>query len=181
MRAILGIVAILALTGCVPQPPTTATPSTPAPLPTEDGFFVRKYPDGSASVSRSADVLADRWSIDCGIDQMSDKRDCSITTENGGPFVYFGSSSSPQSICILGHDFPGRTGQIRIDKNSPIATDAEGCVSAARVLTQMKSGNEFLSRWTKWPYDYHRDSRYSLDGFNKALSVVAEIQQGNLQ
>ncbi|WP_188825100.1 hypothetical protein [Brucella endophytica] len=183
---LLSIGAIsLAFSGCQTQPSWTPPPPrqlAQAPFPSApDGFFVTKYPDGSGWVGRSPDILADHWSIDCAIDQMADKRKCSITSKSGGPFIYYGFSSSPQSVCILGHDFPGRSGQIRIDKGAPITTDTDGCVPASRVIGQMKTGTTFLSRWVKWPYDYSRDDSVSLDGLNKAMSVVAEIQKGNTQ
>lgn len=54
----------------------------------ENGFYVRQYSDGSGSVSTSTDVLADRWSIRCSIDAMSDKLDCMIESKVGGPVVY---------------------------------------------------------------------------------------------
>lgn len=148
---------------------------------TPDGYFITKHPDGSGSVSRSENFSDERWLIDCRIDQMNDKRKCKIYSKDGGPFIYYGFSKEPESICIIGHNFPRRTGQIRIDKGDPITTDNEGCVPASRILDQMKTGSSFRSRWVEWPRDFSRDSEISLDGLNKAMSVVTEIQQGNVQ
>lgn len=181
MRTKFLLVALASVvSGCTPQQKTNF-PAAPTEKPGSDGFFVKKFPDGSASVSRSQNVLDKSWSIDCRVDQMNDKRDCSITSKTGGPFIYYGNASNPQSVCILGHDFPGRTGQIRIDKGSPVSTDNEGCVRASSILPQMRTGKTFLSRWVKWPYDYSRDDSYDLDGLNKAMEVVAEIQNGKVQ
>jgi hypothetical protein len=150
--------------------------SNPAVL--EDGYYVRMYQDGSASVSNSPDILVENWSIDCRLDGMRDKRRCSFSRTTGGIFVYYGFASAPQSICISGHDFPGRRGQIRVDKHQPITTDRDGCVPAGRILSQLKSGSEVLTRSYRWPYDYPVDKSTYLEGFNKTMAVVDRIRSG---
>ena len=181
--AVCCVMAIL-VSGCVSSIPT---PQTSAQIASkyggaqtvEDGFYVTRYPDGSGSVSVTDNILDDRWSIDCGIDAMTDRRDCHFNNELGGLFVYYGNSPSPQSVCILGHDFPGRTGQIRVDSNAPLTTDAEGCVAASRIIPQLKAGSSVTTRSYRWPYDYSVDATTSLAGFNKAMQVIDGIRSSD--
>ncbi|WP_186386794.1 hypothetical protein [Stappia sp. TSB10P1A] len=148
------------------------------PAVLEDGYYVRMYYDGSASVSNSPDTSVEHWSIDCRIDKMRDKRRCSFDRATGGVLVYYGFSATPQSICISGHDFPGRRGQIRVDKHQPITTDRDGCVPAGRILSQLKTGSQLLTRRYRWPYDYPVDTSTYLEGFNKAMTIVDRIRSG---
>lgn len=144
----------------------------------EDGLVVKRFQDGSGSVAMSDDVMAERWSIDCGIDAMTDKRDCNFYNKTGGIFVYYGNSATPLEVCVFGHDFPGRTGQIRVDSNPPLTTNRDGCVAASRVLAQLRAGSTVTTRRYDWPYDYPVDGTSSLAGFNKTLEVIAEIRAG---
>ncbi|PWJ80598.1 hypothetical protein C7441_112140 [Pseudaminobacter salicylatoxidans] len=178
---ICGPALFIIVAGCVaaPPPPTSSAQITAKYGGTEtieDGFKIARYPDGSAHVSPR--LTGYGWSIDCRVDAMTDKRDCNISSKTGGPFVYYGSAASPQSVCIMGHDFPGRHGMIRVDSDAPIQTDNEGCVAAASILPQMKTGSSMTTRRYEWPYDYTRDETISLDGFAKAIEVVHLIRGG---
>lgn len=178
----LAAIALLALGGCasVTQPASLSSAQIVSKYggaqTQEEGFYIDRYPGGTGSVSRTSSALDDHWSIDCERDKMSDKRVCKFSNKIGGPFVFYGSASQPQSVCILGHDFPGRQGQIRVDSNAPVTTDNDGCVPAARVLAQMKTGTQLITRRYEWPYDYPVDETTSLDGFAKTLEVVAQFQ-----
>lgn len=169
------ITAALLLGGCQTDASRTGE-RNPAVL--EDGYYVRMFFDGSASVSNSPEPLAEGWSIDCRIDGMRDKRKCSFSRVKGGIFVYYGFSAAPQSVCISGHDFPGRRGQIRVDDHSPITTDRDGCVRAGRILSQLKTGYKLLTRSYRWPYDYPVDTSTWLEGFNKSMEIVDRIRSG---
>lgn len=168
------VLFLMALTACVP----TSNDGNSAIQ--EDGFFIRSFADGSASVSTSRSYLDDHWSIDCTKDAMTDRRECSISSKFGGPFIYYGSSAQPQTICILEHDFPGRTGMIRVDSNAPITTDTDGCVRASSILTQMLGGTKAITRRVHWPYDYPVDETYTLSGIGKAMEVVDRIRAGTM-
>lgn len=169
------VALVVASCSSLPSYPVVTSPINDAAV-YEDGFYVAEYHDGTATVALGPTYSADRWKIDCSVDAMADKRECSIYFKQGGPFVFYGFSSKPQSICISGHDFPGRTGQIRIDDRKPLTTDKDGCISASRVLDQMTSGTMFISRSYHWPYDYPVDERVSLFGLTKALAVVDRIR-----
>lgn len=187
MQKVLTLCGLLMIvSGCQPAPMTQYQQPAALPKPTphiENGFYTRAYDDGSGSVHINPDDYKDGWSISCHIDKMNDKRKCLIRyaiVNEGGPEVIYGHSASPQWVCIQDHDFPGRTGMIRIDKNAPIRTDEEGCVPASKILPKMKSGTTIYTRYVKWPYDYDRDSEYPLAGFSQALKVVEDIRNGKV-
>lgn len=138
----------------------------------KDGFLIRQYPDGSGSVAIGEEYDAHRWSYNCRIDKMTDKRACYISATLGGPFISYSSGRYPTFVCILGHDFPGRTGMIRVDANAPIETSSEGCVPASDILEQMKNGQNFITRSYRWPRDWSVDSETSLSGLSLVLEVV---------
>src|SRR3546814_18269447 len=77
-----------------------------------------------------AELTGEGWSVKCEIDPITDANKCSLTARN--LFLYMGSATTVQSVCIMGHDFPGRRGAIRVDKNAPFATSEGGCVSSPR-------------------------------------------------
>lgn len=160
--------------GCV------AAPVARSGYTNEDGFLVRSFADGSASVDLGPDVLDFGWSIDCTVDAMSDRRECSIQSETGGIFIDFGTSPQPRTICIIGHDFPGRTGMIRVDGNQAVATNGKGCAPASSLLSQLASGQMVTTRRVEWPYDTARDHSHTLQGFNKALEVAGRIRAGTM-
>lgn len=136
--------------------------------------MVQRYPDGSGSVQGAPATGIDKWTINCAVDAMSDRRDCSLHNLQAGLLVSYGQSSAPKTICAISHDFPGRTGQIRIDGNSPVTTSRDGCVQASTLISQMKAGSTATVRYYSWPNDYPKDSSGSLAGFNKALQMIDE-------
>lgn len=138
----------------------------------EGGFHVRIFHDGSGSVSRSEDVFEPRWSFDCRVDAMSDKRMCSFHRGIGGVFVSYDGTSSPQSICAFGHDFPGQSAMIRVDKLPPVETDTSGCTSAAPLLEQLIAGSIVTVRRYEWPRDWPLDEASTLDGFHMTMKVI---------
>jgi hypothetical protein len=178
------LIAIVLLGSCASRPEMAPDPLKTkldaALRPDPDGFVVRVYDDGSGSVSRSGDVLKPHWSISCAIDKMSDKRQCNTSNGIGGLFLSYGEDSTPQHICVLGQDYPGRTAEIRIDKDAPITTNREGCLPAGRILKRLREGSTLLTRRTVWPYDWGVDKETSLDGFNKALEVIDRIKAGSI-
>jgi hypothetical protein len=170
----LSFAALVLLAGCV------QAAASPRKYVEEDGFYIRAYPDGSASVALGPDILDFNWSIDCRIDRMTDVRECSISSKFGGIWVGYGASDAPQTVCIMGHDFPGRRGMIRVDRNRAVRTGTDGCVSASSVLPQLVNGEDVVVRRVEWPYDYDRDEAHTLKGFRKAMEIVARIRAGTL-
>lgn len=174
MKQLAAALLICGCVGCV------AASSQRSNFIMEDGFVVRSYSDGSASVGLGTDFLDFGWSIDCRVDAMSDRRKCSFYSETGGLLVDYGTGAAPQRICIVGHDFPGRNGMIRVDDKPPVVTNSAGCVPASRLLAQLSSGQNVTTRRFEWPYDHPRDHSHTLNGFGKVLEVVGRIRSGTM-
>lgn len=177
----ISALAAILLAGCEVAPASDFASTVPGELAfEEDGLFIRTFFDGSGSVALGPGVRDFRWSIDCRVDAMTDRRNCSIDSGSDGLFIHYGTAAQPRSVCILGHDFPGRTGMIRVEGNSPIATDTDGCVGASAILSQIMTGTTVVTRRVEWPYDYSVDATTTLRGFTKAMDVVARIRAGSI-
>ena len=128
----------------------------------ETGFAYRYYGDGSGSVTVLDDpdelfALGD-WSFGCSVDRMTDVRTCHVS--NDALYIEYGGRGSVRSVCVIGHDFPGRRGAIRIDQASPISTPESGCITGQRaqqVATSLRGADRVVSRRVEWPYDNARD------------------------
>lgn len=142
---------------------------------TPDGFTYTIYPDGSGGIKGPQHGPAEGWSIDCNRDAMNDRRECKLSSYKARLLVYYGFAATPQSVCIIGHDFPGRTGAIRVDSGSPVNTNRDGC-APARVATQLGSGSMVTTRRVEWPYDYDKDETASLSGAKAAMDLVTYIR-----
>lgn len=140
---------------------------------TPSGFAYSIYQDGSAALETPTRT----WSITCKSDAMTDARQCSLySTDDPSFMIFYASSTIPQSVCIVGHDFPGRNGGIRIDKNDAHTTDQQGCVDAS-IIQELTAGTTITTRAFKWPYDYPVDRTGSLQGLPIAMALVNFIQQ----
>ena len=138
---------------------------------TPSGNSYAIYADGSASVKSLTD-----WSIGCGKDKMSDKRECTLTNGDASLFIDYRASSSPQSICVLSHDFPGRVGAIRAGANAAVDTNGDGCVEG-NFIKQLLGASEVTTRAVKWPYDSNRDVTKPTAGLKDAMDLIAYIQR----
>jgi hypothetical protein len=142
----------------------------------EDGLHVFIHEDGLATIARDPAILADRWLVDCRVDAMTDGRPCYFHNGPGGILVFYELSDAPVGVCIVDHDHPARTGQIRVDKHEAFEMNSRGCIAASRILEQLKTGNAVLTRRYEWPKDKAIDMYNSLVGFNKALEIVDRIR-----
>jgi hypothetical protein len=106
---------------------------------------------------------------------MTDKRNCKLTLHEARIFIYYGTSASPQSVCILGHDFPGRSGAIRVDTSPPVQTDRDGC-APGRLAAAIAAGSMVTTRRVEFPYDYNADQTSSTAGAKAAMELVAFIR-----
>lgn len=145
---------------------------------TPDGLTYTIYPDGSGGVKAAHHGAAQGWSIDCSKDAMTDRRVCTLTSYAARLLVYYGAAVSPQSVCIIGHDFPGRTGAIRVDARAPVSTDRDGC-APANVAAQLATGVSVTTRRVEWPYDYTKDETADISGAEAAMDLVRFIR-GNV-
>lgn len=111
------------------------------------------------------------WTPDCKTDPMDDSLQCKIVNERAAIAVFFqGKNHKAYIVCVYAHDFPGRSAQIRVDKNPAVVTGESGCISASEILAQMKAGNRVRSRAYEWPYDVGKDREGSLKGLSAAIA-----------
>jgi len=132
------------------------------------------FPDGSGGVHTDDDILS-AWHFSCKVDRMTDRRNCSLSDHGAWVLVYFGASENPQNVCIVGHDFPGRTGMIRVDGEPPVTTNTDGCV-AGSYLSAMLRGQLVTARRVEWPYDYSMDRSGSLEGLDEAFALMRYVR-----
>lgn len=110
----------------------------------------------------------------CSQDRVSDRTSCRLniipqsagSSRDGGLYQTVSANGSILSACILGHDFPGRRGAIRVDGNPAFTTNNDGCISGAaaqRLEQQLRTGKVLLTRYVEWPYDYSRDKEMLID------------------
>ena len=131
------------------------------------GIEYKIYSSGAASLGQ--------WSISCKTDTMTDERNCSIfSTETDNKLFIYMKKSKVSDICIMSHDFPYRTGAIRIDKNKPIKTNYGGCING-NYINKFYSAQNVSLRYYKWPDDYPRDRTHSIDGLKEAVNLAQFI------
>lgn len=95
----------------------------------------------------------------------------------GGVEFRLTPNGNSQSLCVVGHDFPGRTGNVRVDNNAAYTTNDDGCIvgsASNTVFNQAKSGAVLLTRRVKWPDDYPRDRFAKIDGLLEFGDQVLE-------
>lgn len=149
---------------------------------TDTGVAYRYHPDGSGNTkaaAAAADNLTLGWSFGCEKDKITDRTSCSLTSFEAKILISFSKDLTPAYFCIIGHDFPGRRGAVRVDQNAPRNTDTEGCLRAAPILAEMRKGKEITVRYVEWPYDYSRDTTTDLDGFTEALELMKFTRDAN--
>lgn len=142
------------------------------------GYNYDIFGDGSGGIDVPGPSVASGWSIGCTKDKITDKRNCEITSHDARLLIWYGTSTSPTSVCIIGHDFPGRTGAIRVDGQGAVTTDREGCASGS-VVGALSKGTKVVVRYVEWPYDYSRDNEASLAGLSDAIALMTFIR-GNI-
>ena len=142
---------------------------------TPDGWIYTYYSDGSGSVEPTAEAVMEGWSIGCHNDAMTDKRKCQIRSSNARLSISYINSKSPSSVCIIGHDYPGRFGAIRIDEASPIATNQYGCLPGG-MAAKIAKAKTFTTRHVEWPYDENLDKKSESTGLGAAMELLAHME-----
>jgi len=127
----------------------------------------------------------------CARDKVTDRTTCHMNIlpqgvrRGGGLFQIVDASGNLKSSCILGHDFPGRRGVIRVDGNAAITTDTDGCIygsTARRLQSQLLTGQHLITRYVEWPYDYSKDREMLIGGsFRSAQELYRWSAGADLQ
>jgi len=142
------------------------------------------FSDGSGLIGSAEDVkkFNDTWNFQIKTDEMTDKKTITVkryaykNTEDFGKIKLTASiylwlnlnNKNSESLCVAGHDYPGMVAVIRIDKNKPIKTNENGCITLNSDLNnQMKNGNSITIRGHHWPYKGAETFNISLSGYTK--------------
>lgn len=137
-------------------------------------------------------VFKDTWSFRIKNDEMTDEQKISVRrypykmTDQFGEIkldsnVYLWinlSNAHREVLCVAGHDFPGKTAMIRVDKNDPIETNKNGCLHLSSSLDdQLRKGNTLIIRGYHWPFDGAETREVSLGGYIKTTEFLRARRQ----
>jgi hypothetical protein len=76
-------------------------------------------------------------------------------------------------LCVLGHDYPGMTGMIRVDKNPPLETRENGCLELTNDLDdQLRSGSKITIRGSHFPYRGAETQVIDLGGYSEVSDFL---------
>ncbi len=139
--------------------------------------FTCEYKRKNASSETTFD---NTWSFQVKNDEMTDQR---LITVHRRPYkmsAEFGeltlksnvylwlnlSKASQEVLCVAGHDFPSMKAMIRIDDNSPIETNTEGCLILTKNIdSQLRSTDSILIRGYHWPHKTAETTSIDLGGY----------------
>ncbi len=79
----------------------------------------------------------------------------------------------------MGHDYPGRTGALRLDDNPPRVTGTDGCIgrlAANAFAEELRRDGEIITRRVEWPYRNERDNRHAIRGFSLAEEMLSFLR-----
>jgi hypothetical protein len=137
------------------------------------------------TTENALDAQRANWVAGCSADRMSDRTTCRMNVlpngpigNDGGLFQTVDRQGNIQSSCVFGHDFPGRSAQIRVDNNRAITTNTEGCIygaAARRLQQQLLSGSSLQTRRVEWPYNSSRDKEILIAGAYRAAREVYQF------
>jgi hypothetical protein len=166
--------------GSVIQPITKTSVGNSPTMHSLGKYQLSLYSDGSGSfgLPKDLELLGNHWSFHVKSDEMTDK--IKVTAYRMGQFDINGkkfsapfglyldlAKSSNELICVLGHDFPGRTALIRVDKNNAVKTNNKGCVKLSKKLdVKFRSGQIAKVRGREWPDDFDKTFDVNLDGYS---------------
>ena len=137
--------------------------------------YDRKNADENTSFS-------DTWSFHIRIDEMTDEQIITVTKDVYRISEQFGeirmdssislfinlTDRNYESLCVLGHDYPGMTGMIRVDKNPPLETRESGCLELTKDLDgQLRSGDIITIRGSNFPYRAPETHVIDLGGYSE--------------
>ncbi|MBL3562229.1 hypothetical protein [Rhodovulum sulfidophilum] len=109
------------------------------------------------------------WILGCRKDTIRGTTLCNMNFEpmDQGLIMNVTTSGAVRSICVGGHDFPGRRALVRIDQHPAISSDSNGCFhggSAQRVASQLNGAQVLQTEAVKWPYDSGIQRQFALSG-----------------
>ena len=117
------------------------------------------------------------WGLHCEENPMTDRMSCRLTYNTSVRLI--GSSPTQLStLCLVDHDFPGRSASIRINGGSVINLGEDGCKRSSTLVDDFLSADSVSISFVRWPYDSRvnfslRD--YKTTNVNEFLSFASGI------
>ena len=147
------------------------------------GLSYRYFPDGSASihVGEILPLALGEWSLRCISDPITDQMECAMRNVEAQVEFLFGDDDDLDSVCIAGHDYPGRLGALRVGAFAAFVTNESGCIygrDALMLSSQLSGGGELIVRRVEWPYDVDRDSFHDVVGSDFAFDFISFLLAG---
>ncbi|MBY5774213.1 hypothetical protein HFN63_29635 [Rhizobium leguminosarum] len=139
---------------------------------TPSGAEYRIMPDKSASIAKDGVI----WVARCKIDAINDDKNCATFDAYERVLVGFGTTDRPTEICLPGHNFPGRTAYLRVDKHKSVETGEDGCVGGD-YIAQMLKGRRLVSRIVVWPDESFDDDWTDLSVLKDALELARYVRK----
>jgi len=121
------------------------------------------------------------WTSSCKTDNIDDKVTCSMQNLKANIYITLNRQGHVAWVCLIGHDFPGKTGAIRVDDRRAVATNTDGCVRGRSLEHQFRSGKQVTTRRVEWPYQQNIDRVETLTGFTEALDLARFLQRNYLK
>ncbi len=111
----------------------------------------------------SYNYLFGTWNADCKTNPMSDRLDCTVNYDH--TIRLSGASLNKlTTLCLIDHDFPGRSAAIRIDGGKQIDLGEDGCANSQALVKKLLNANSVAISYVEWPYDSRKN--YNLMDFS---------------
>ena len=126
---------------------------------------------GEIGVDPDDPVAEAIWSLTCRMDKIDDSRSCHL--RRGDLFVF--RTETGHLVDVGSDNYPGSSISIRVDDHPPLTAPAKTAfqeAQAKRVLGQLRSGRNVVTRYQKWPYESYIDTEISLYGAAEALDLL---------
>ena len=126
--------------------------------------------DGPATAPGYAMHDPDRWVVLFQRDKMTDAVSWYIHHYQTGLMLRMTRLGRISAICLVGSDFPGRSGAVRVGSAPAILVPTDcTTVGTAALQGNLMKGGRLLVRKYQWPYDYGQDGEGSADNFDKMI------------
>ena len=71
------------------------------------------------------------------------------------------SQGGVSRVCVISHDFPGRSARLRVDQGRIYTTGESGCLSGASarsIVAEARRGSVLNADYVEWPYEVRRET-----------------------
>ncbi|PRB83852.1 hypothetical protein [Pseudomonas sp. MYb185] len=103
------------------------------------------------------------WTVICREDKVTDDRIARIVKGN----LSVSRMGDMELVGVMGETYPGHPETVRVDSH-PAQNVSAGKAASAEIISQLRHGREFITRYVEWPSGVARDATYSAFGFDVA-------------